>query len=334
MLKVLIGLSTYNDLPFLKESLPALEELRKRLGAKVAVLDTAWNDEVQHFIAEKYPHFDYGRHPDGNVGYGGAYNTILQRNPGYDLFLVTTSDVLLHVPTVERFVKRMEKDPSLTQVAGKLYHWDLAAHRLTKEIDSLGIVAMKKHHFYDRGQGELDEGQYDEILGQIFGISGAVFLIRTSVVPRLHRRLHVLFDEHFWMYKEDVDLAYRLRWLGEKIELFPEVWGWHARSISNRAGEKGQRLLGLAAADRKKRDYARLHSYKNHFLLLKNNFTLRLGLGVFLRILCYEMAKGIFVFFHSPRVFFSGLKTLFFSSPHKSVKKVNPSQLLSHFLDS
>lgn len=331
MSKVLIGLNTYNDLPFLKESLPAVEALRKKMNAKVVVLDTAWSEEIKKFIAKHYPDFDYFRHPDGNIGYGRSYNAILERAPGYDLFLVVTSDVLLHVPTVARFMKRMEEQKDLTMVAGKLYHWDLPRHELTQKIDSLGIVGTKNHHFLDRGQGEEDHGQYNAELGHFFGISGAVFLIRTSVIPKLQGAPHLLFDERFWMYKEDIDLSYRLRWLGEKITLFPEVWAWHARTVANRGGKKGQTLKGLAAADRLKKDYARLNSYKNHFLLLKNNFTFRLGLGVFLRIFVYECTKSVFVLLRSPRVFFSGLKTLLFVRVEGSSKRVSAKKILSYF---
>lgn len=331
MAKVLIGLNTYNDLPFLRESLPAVEALRKKIGATVVVLDAAWNDGVKKFIEKSYPDFDYFRHPDGNVGYGRSYNAILERAPGHDLYLVVTSDVLIHVPTVARFLKRMEEDTSLTMVAGKLYHWDLPHHKLTQKIDSLGIEATKKHHFFDRGQGEYDSGQYDQDLRHFFGISGAVFIIRTSVIPKLHGKSHLLFDENFWMYKEDIDLSYRLRWLGENIKIFPEVWAWHARTVANRAGKKGQGLKGLAAADRLKKDYARMNSYKNHFLLLKNNFTIRFGLGVFVRVLFYEFMKGIFVFFRSPRIFFAGMKTLLFVRVAGSPKHVSAKKILSYF---
>ena len=331
MPKVLIGLITYKDLPFLRECLPVVEDLQRRLDATVVVIDTAWDDEVKDFVQASFPAFDYFRHPEGNIGYGKSWNAILKRAPEHDLFLVVTSDVLLDVGVVERFVKRMEKDESLAMCAGKLYHWDFAAKKRTQEIDSLGIVATRKHHFYDRGQGELDEGQYDEELEHIFGISGAVFLIRTSVIPKLHGKDDLLFDEHFWMYKEDIDLAYRLRWLGEKIVIFPEVWGWHARTVSNRAGKEGQRLRGLAAADRGKRDYARYHSYKNHFVLLKNNFTLKFGLGVLFQVMVYEAMKGVFMLFRSPRTFFAGLKTLLFVRVQRSSKRVRPQTVLSYF---
>lgn len=329
--KILIGLVTYNDLSFLKESLPALREAQERLGADVVLLDTAWSQEVRDFVAKEYPSFDYFRHADGNIGYGKSYNEILKRQGAehYDLFLVVTSDVLLNVSVLERFVKRMRKDPSIALCAGKLHFWDFKRGVRTNQIDTLGIVAKKSHHFYDRGQGEEDRGQYDEKLGEFFGISGAVFLVRTSVIPRLHGEAHLLFDPAFWMYKEDIDLSYRLRWLGEEIVLFPEVWGWHARTVANK---KGQNLRGLASSDREKKDYARFHSYRNHFLLLKNHFTFEYGVWVFLRIFFYEIAKGFYMIFRSPKAFFEGMRVLLFVNGKRSSRKVSVRTMLSHFL--
>lgn len=328
--KILIGLVTYNDLSFLRESLPAMREAQERLGADLVLMDTAWNKDVRDFVTKQYPSFEYFRHPDGNIGYGKSYNEILKRKlaESYDLFLVVTSDVLLNVSVLERFVKRMQKNPSIALCAGKLHYWDFKQGVRTNLIDTLGIVANKNHHFYDRGQGEEDHGQYDENLGDFFGISGAVFLIRTSVIPRLHGQAHLLFDPAFWMYKEDIDLSYRLRWLGEKIELFPEVWGWHARTVANK---KGQNLRGLTSADREKKDYARFHSYRNHFLLLKNNFTFEYGVRVFLRVFLYEMAKGLYMVFRSPKAFFEGVRVLFFVKGKRSPRKVPARKMLSFF---
>jgi hypothetical protein len=54
--------------------------------------------------------------------------------------------------------------------------WDFnpadGADRKANVIDSCGIGITPSHHFYDIGQGEEDNGQYDK-LKDIFGPSGA-----------------------------------------------------------------------------------------------------------------------------------------------------------------
>lgn len=315
-MKVLIGITSFNDLDYLKEVLPCVAEVAENLPADVVLLNNGHNKEIEHFVKKNFPQFQLMRHKSLNIGYGRAFSEILRANPGYDYYLVWTNDVVLDFHVVKKFVKRMEHDKNIAMCAGKLHHWDFENHRKTNVIDSLGIEASPRHHFVDRGHGEVDSGQYDDVLGDIFGISGAVFLIRTAVVPKLHGETWRLFDERMWMYKEDIDLAYRLRELDEGVEIFPEVWGWHARTASSRKAKPG---------------YVRLHSYKNHLLLLKNHLRFGFGPVVLARVIFYEILKGTYMLLRYPRVFFAGMKTLFFAKGRRGARLVSAKKLLSYF---
>lgn len=328
MTKLLVGLTSYKDLHYLKEVLPALEQLRTELSATIVVLDNAWEKDIQAYVKEHFPKFHVIQHKEHNVGYGRSYSEILRRFPKHDLFLVTTNDVLLDVPTVKTFVERMKEDESIAVCAGKIYMWDFDKKRKTQIIDSFGLAAQKYHHFADRGHGEKDHGQYDDRLNDVFGVSGAAFLIRTSVVPKLHGNEWQLFDDRMWMYKEDADLSYRLRWLGETIRVFPEVWAWHARTTMS---ARGTGLVPLVRADNLKHPYSRNHSYRNHFVLLKNNWSWRYGLWVSLRMLWYEFLKGGYMLLRHPFAFFGGMKALLFWKGRSSERKASPQEVLSYF---
>ncbi|MBT5824554.1 glycosyltransferase family 2 protein [Candidatus Peregrinibacteria bacterium] len=326
--KVLIGLLTYNDLHYMKEVIPILEQLRTELPATIAVIDTAHNDEIRDFFKKKFPKIEYFRHDDGNIGYGRGNSEIIKKFPGHDYYLCCTNDVLLNVPVVKKVLKSMEKDKKISMAVGKLYHWDFDNHRRTKIIDSFGIVGEKRHHFHDRGQGEEDMGQYDADLNGVFGISGATFIIRTSVIPKLHGSDWELFDPRMWMYKEDIDLAYRLRLLGEKITIFPRTWGWHARTVANTSG---QSLGNLTKAQKGKADYSRRHSYRNHFILLKNHVTWKYGIRVVIKMLIFEGMKGLYMLFRHPSVFVEGLKALLFVPGRRINKRVSTKKMLTYF---
>ncbi len=328
MTKLLVGISSYKDLDLLKEMLPAVEVLRKRMKATVVLTNNANDKAMKTFMSKHYPKMEVMEHPEGNIGYGKSYNYILKTHPGFDYLLVLTSDVLLNVPVVERLVKRMDQDKDVTLTSGKLHWWDIANHRKTKQIDSLGIAAEKRHHFYDRGHGELDRGQYDRKLNKIFGISGAVLLVRIKKIPLLHGEAWKLYDENMWMYKEDIDLSYRLRWLGEGIKIYPEVWGWHGRAVANK---HGRGFGSLMKADQEKRDYGRAHSYRNHLLMLKTNFSMAFGLNVLLRTVAYELLKGFYMGLTHPRVFFKGMTTLLFKKSRRSNRVVSAKKMLTYF---
>ncbi len=328
MHQTLIAVLSYKDLHYLRHSLKVVESLRKNLPADVVLLDAAHDDELRSFIKKKYPKFNYLRHQDGNIGYAKAYNEMLRLNPGHDFCLIYTSDVILDEQCVKTYLERMQADPSLMMCAGKMHYWDFKNNKKTKIIDTLGIMAQKRHHFYELGSGEEDKGQYDGDLECIFGISGAAFLFRTQICFDLYKKAHQIFDERMWMYKEDIDLAYRMRWLGAKIRIFPEVWGWHSRTMSNCFGHG---IADLLAADRNKPDYGRKHSYKNHILMLKNHLSFSLGLGLILQVFLYETMKGIFIFLRHPKVFFAGMRTLLFVPARRSDKKASPNKIRNFF---
>ncbi|MEZ4657565.1 MAG: hypothetical protein R2911_08340 [Caldilineaceae bacterium] len=77
--------------------------------------------------------------------------------------------------------------------------------RLHTTGDLLGIDGLPRN----RGVWETDQGQYDE-RPVIFSGSGCGVAIRKAVWDSLGG-----FDEDFWMYMEDVDLAFRFNcWAG------------------------------------------------------------------------------------------------------------------------
>lgn len=308
MSKLLIGTVSYNDLDLLKETIPALEKIREKYRACAVVVDNAWSDEVKYFFESKYPNFQYVRFQQGNVGYGKAFNEILSRYGGSDFFLVHTSDVLLDEEGFEQVFAHMQNEKKIAQCAGKLYQWE------GNKIDSLGISAKKYHHFYDLGHGEEDKGQYDGSLDKVFGISGAAFLIRTEVVQE--KLGGKLFDPRFFMYKEDIDLAYKLRWLGEEIKVFPLMWGRHKRTAT-----KGS----------DKSDFVITQSYKNHLLMMKNNFSFRFPFYVIFSTFVYEFLKAFYVFFRLPKAYFNGLIALFAVKSSKALRIAQEKDIIKYF---
>lgn len=322
-MKLLIGLISYKDLELMRQVVPVLDKLRREFGATFAVIDNGWDRDVRDFFEKEFPGLHYFRHEGGNLGFGAAHQAILDKFPGHDLYLGTTNDVLLNGPAVAKMLRRFAKSGAVL-ASGKLHYWDLESGEKTQKIDSLGMLAQKRHHFYERGAGELDQGQYDAEINKVFGVSGASFVVKTAVLEELG----TLFDPRMWMYKEDVDLNYKLRWLGKEIDFYKEVWGWHARVTANRAGEGARALL---KAQRGKRAYARKHSYRNHLLMLKNNLSFKLGFWVLFRVLIYEKWKAFFMFFRHPLVYVSGLWAFLTVPAQRVPRRVPRKEILKHF---
>jgi GT2 family glycosyltransferase len=69
------------------------------------------------------------------------------------------------------------------------------------------------------------------------------------------------FDESFFAYKEDIDLCWRARLRGWDVRYIPKALGWHLRGWAGSRPPAPQTLPLVA----------RLHSFKNHYLLILKN---------------------------------------------------------------
>lgn len=202
-------------------------------------------------------------HQGSNLGFSAAYNNLLAEaaKAGADYFLIINPDTVLDPEALERLVDELEVNPSCAAVAPKLRQWNFRARTRTTVLDSCGLEVQSGLRFIDLGQGEEDKGQYDQ--AAILGPSGAAGLFRLSVLNKI--AVHgQYFDEAFFMYKEDCDLAYRLILGGFRCRLVSRAIIYHDRTASGgtvwqRWRNRGQRSV---AAKR----YAFINQ---HFLYIK-----------------------------------------------------------------
>jgi GT2 family glycosyltransferase len=110
----------------------------------------------------------------------------------------------------------------------------------------------------DRGAGCLDTGQ-SEAEEEIFGGSGPAPLYRRSMLLDVAVRGEA-FDEAFFAYREDADLAWRARLLGWSAVYTPRAKAAHHRRVR----PENRRSLPPAL---------NRHSVKNRFLLRLKNQT-------------------------------------------------------------
>lgn len=206
------------------------------------------------------------RHPDvdwlfgENRGYAGGANRILARAeevaPAADFTLVLNPDVALDRGYAETVLREMAARPDVALASGKLLR------PCRERIDSAGIEMRRSRRFVDRGSEEPDDGRYDRI-ERVFAVSGAAMMLRRSLLRRLSVDDEV-FDEDFFVYHEDTDLAWRARRMGYASLYVP---GAHAVHV--RGWRRGRRHRVPAPIRR--------HSFKNRYLeLIKNDRPLAL----------------------------------------------------------
>lgn len=180
-----------------------------------------------------------------NNGFGRPHNQAMRIGRG-DFILLLNDDAILAENCIEEVLKSFD-DEKVGAVQSKLLRYNFDKHEIFKDsedptlnrIDTVGFQVFKNRRIVCIGQGEADRGQFDEGM-EIFGADGAAPIYRKAALEDI--KLPVLelkgrkkinefeyFDEDFFMYKEDVDLAWRLRLNGWKAVYNPKALVYHGR---------------------------------------------------------------------------------------------------------
>jgi GT2 family glycosyltransferase len=167
---------------------------------------------------------------EGNRGFAAAHNALIARSRG-DYYLCLNPDVVLDPQYVEELVLAMERSPRAGSATGKLLRREPPG-----VIDSTGIVMVPSIRHLDRGADEPDEGQYDRA-EPVFGASGAAAVYRRAMLDDT-AVFGEIFDEDFFAYREDADLAWRAQLLGWDCLYVPAARARHGRRVTpERRGE-------------------------------------------------------------------------------------------------
>jgi len=192
--------------------------------------------------------------PGSNRGYAGGANAILHRVdklcPEVQFVLILTPDVLLGSSFAAEVLTAMDGFPEVALASGKLMRPD------GRTIDSAGIVLPRNRRPRDRGSEEADRGQYENT-ELVFGVSGAALMLRRSALPDLALDGEV-FDEDFFVYHEDTDVAWRANRLGWRALYIPSALAIHSRRWKRRQRFQIDPVV-------------RRHSFKNHYLQMIKN---------------------------------------------------------------
>ncbi len=234
--KIAVGFIVYKDLTakYLPYFLPSLWAAAKAAAEHYNFSFFAFDNSGPanrvnaNFLHANYPQIkilSVGK----NIGFARAYNKMIAAAAEADYFLVINPDILL-VPTALRFLaKALDDNKNLAAVSPKVRRWDFHLNRQTNIIDTCGLSLAPGLRFYDLGQGESDRGQHDQ--ATIIGPSGAAGLFRLSALAKI-KEAGQYFDERFFMYKEDCDLAYRLYLAGFQASCVPSAVIYHDRTAA------------------------------------------------------------------------------------------------------
>ncbi len=187
---------------------------------------------------------------------------------------------------------------------------------LTDVIDTMGLKVLRNRRVVDWRTGETlksviaseakqSHGQGEEIATssrgggtprddnawEVFGVSGALPVYRRKAIEEVMFEGN-MFDDEFGSYKEDVDLAFRLRSAGWKAYVEPRAHAWHDRTAAGPREMSDQ----TAMKNRKGRPtYVSHYSYRNHIVVLLKNEHRANFVKDWPAIFWYELKKFLFM---------------------------------------
>ncbi|PIT88288.1 MAG: hypothetical protein COU29_03410 [Candidatus Magasanikbacteria bacterium CG10_big_fil_rev_8_21_14_0_10_36_32] len=262
-----------------------------------------------------------------NVGFAAGHNQAYHEVTT-PYFMLLNADTYLMPDAMLKAVTFFDTHPETVSVSPRLMRWNfekslagfqtgadiLSAAQLgfTSQIDAIGIRLFRNRRAVEwltrqewtKDSASLDvQKNYNKQVVEVFGVSGALAFYRKSVIQQVLLPGDNMFDPTYHSYKEDLDLAYRLRNAGYVSYVLLDTVVYHDRTGA------GPKKMGDWSALRNKSNqsyFVRFHSYKNHLrTLYKNEYWQNLMIdGPF--IFWYEFKKLIYLLLINPRVVFLG----------------------------
>jgi GT2 family glycosyltransferase len=237
-----------------------------------------------------------------NLGYAKAANQGIHQATDADYIVITNPDIIYSPTYFEKIVARAEKavhkqNMPLAGITGKVLKYDFENKKPTRIIDTIGLYISRGGRIKDGGQGHEDKGQFDEEK-EVFGISGACPLYRKEALEEV-RYKDEYFDEDFFMYKEDVDLSWRLQLLGFKFLYYPKALAFHGRGT----GVLKRDSVKETFKNRKRLSkFQRTYSFRNHHLMLFKNLTLGNHIKNFFHLAARNVSSLLYTLVYEPFV--------------------------------
>ncbi len=297
---VTITLVTFNGMHWLPGCVASVRS-QELADFELLVLDNASSDGTVAWLREQAaaePRLRV-RESSDNLGFAAGQNRLIAAARG-EFVLMLNQDIVLDDGFLRAAVTAFEGRPDVAAVQGRLRRLGPDGER-TDVLDSTGLEMHRDRRVVARSQGEVEDARH-LAGGPVWGADGPAPVYRREALldarePRTGGGWEIL-DEAFFMYKEDVDIAWRLRNLGWTAWYEPGALAWHARGAERRSGRT---IPDLIRADRMIPRWIKAISWRNHQLMQVKNDTLGGCLRDLPWILRRELLSLGFMMFVDPR---------------------------------
>lgn len=275
---VSVILLNWNGKEFLHQSITSVLN-QTYSPIELLIIDNSSTDGSAEWIKENFPSLALIENKD-NLGFAKAINQGIRIAQG-EYLIPLNFDVVLTDNFVEEMLRATEEDENIGSVSGKLLRFVQQGEE--PYIDSTSHIIYRNRLAVNRGESEVDGGQYDTP-EEVFGTCGAAPLYRREMLEDIKVEGEY-YDESFFAFWEDIDLDWRARLRGWKCWYNPRAVAYHQRG-------------GPSIRRSKVVEY---YNYRNRYLVILKNDKFFSLLKAFPQIIFTELLKGGALLVRCPR---------------------------------
>lgn len=263
--KVAVNILGYNEKQLLPEALTSIFN-QDYPNFEVTYIDNASTDGSEEYVRANFPRVKILQTGE-NRHYGPAHNKGFAATDS-ELIWFLNSDLKLAPNYLSEAVKALLSDPKIAAVQGKMLRPEPVEGKYI--FDGTGLTINRTRIVKDRGQLEVDNGQYDTP-EEVFAACGAGPVYRRAALEDIAIDGEVM-DEDITAFFDDSDMGWRLRHQGWKIWYQPTAVLYHERGVGQ--SPTGYRnILALVKFRKKFGLRTKQLSWKNKiYIVLKNDF--------------------------------------------------------------
>ena len=219
MKKAAIIVVNWNGRKFLKNCFNSVFKQTYK-NFEVYFVDNGSVDDSSNYVKTYFPKVNIIQ-LDRNYGFAKGNNEGIResfKDKKVEYIVCLNNDTIVDKNWLKELVKTAEKDKKIGAVGSKiLFFYD------KNKINSLGIIPLKNGNALNLSKN-MESNKFEEEI-KIFGPCGASALYKRNALDKIG-----LFDEKYFCYLEDVDLAWRINLAGYKSILNPKSVVFHIHS--------------------------------------------------------------------------------------------------------
>jgi len=200
--------------------------MNTNLKTYLYLIDNSPTDDLRSFCFGERLEYVFN---NKNLGFGAGHNLAIRKMTEKTKYsLILNPDVYFENGVIERLFSFMEKNPEFGSLMPKVLFPDGSLQYLCRLLPDPYDIILRKINIkvlnplidQRKSRYELKFSDYDKIMDVPY-LSGCFMFVRTEVFKKIG-----IFDERFFVYFEDIDLARRINQYYRTV-YYPKVFIYH-----------------------------------------------------------------------------------------------------------